>query len=162
MTERQVTVLQTVPAIQTTLQTLPTATTTVASAQGPAGPQGPAGIPGNTALVYVAGANLSGHQMVVISDDGTVVYASASIRNHFARVLGMTIGASSIGTSATIQNSGVVDFLGWGWTADAPVYLGLNGSLTQTPPAAVFIQAIGTALSSSKLLLSLQPPILLS
>lgn len=97
--------------------------------------------PAGTVQTLTAGATVSGQRVVSSRADGTVQYASAATLSDATRQLWITLGAASIGDPVQCLAFGYVTEAGWSWT-DAPIFLGLNGVLTQTPPAlpgAVFL-----------------------
>ena len=126
--------------------------------QGPPGGPGPAGAPGGALLTGTAGAALSGHMAVAYDDDGDLVYASADNGRHAFTLAGITTGAAASGAQATVQRNDIVDHNGWSWVPGAPVFLGLGGTLVQTPaPTALFLKPIGLALTAQRLMLNIQP-----
>lgn len=131
--------------------------------QGPSGPPGPPGPPGGAGAAYTAAAVVSGHQAVALDSAGQAFYASAGTLSHALRVAGVSLNAAAIGEEVTVLAAGLVDHGGWTWTPDQPVYLGLNGALVQSVPVgAVFALVVGKALSATRLLVALQPPIVLT
>lgn len=130
------------------------------AAQGPAGPQGPPGSSGDT---YAAAVALGGHRVVALDSAGEAEYASATQVADQLRVAGVTTNAADAGDPVTVQRAGLMVDAGWAWVAGTPVLLGLDGHLVQAlPPGALWLQTIGLALSPTRVLLDLQPPILLA
>lgn len=127
---------------------------------GPAGPIGPAGPASGAGAEYIAGAVLSGHMGVTIDASGKAVYASAATLAHIQRFAGITLNAAALDALVTVQSSGLIEHAGWTWTADQPVYLGLNGTLVQTPAlGSLYLLVVGKATSPTRLLVNVQPPI---
>jgi hypothetical protein len=122
--------------------------------QGPAGPPGPAAV--HTVPGIAVGA-LSGERMVKAVAGG-FAYASADQIGDLGHVTGLTTGAAADGASVDVQVSGEIDAGYWTWTP-GPVFLGLNGQLTQSPGSAAFIQQVGMALSATRLLIEIFTPI---
>lgn len=119
------------------------------------GPPGPPGQDGNAAfLIGIAGSNLSGHR-AVNPLGGVVEYADNVTA---PEVSGITIAAAMQNSEIQIQPSGVLVEPSWSWV-DGPIFLGLSGSLTQTPPVAGAITELGLALSPTSMLIRIQPPI---
>ncbi len=110
-------------------------------------------------ILRTAGAVLGGHRIVRSTGALTVDYASSDDILHGDDTLGMTTGAADMGANVTVQRIGPLSFDGWAWTAGEPVFLGLNGLPTQTPPESGFIQVIGHAENATTLYLQLQAPI---
>lgn len=112
---------------------------------------------GNTETVVAAEA-LGGHR--VITTDG--YYADASNTTHAYRVFGVTIGAASIGTVATVRTFGEIAESGWNWTMGEPVFLGANGNVTQTPPSAPSLcVVIGRPKNATTLFVDIQETVFL-
>lgn len=130
-----------------------------AAEQGPPGPRGVPGPAGGATTVAVGATPISGHSAVACGPDGLLIPADCTTSSHLGAVLGLVADAYSPGEEAVVQTSFVLEHAGWTWAA-GPVFVGLAGQLTQTlPPAAVFAQVVGHALSATRVLVDLQPPI---
>lgn len=105
-----------------------------------------------------AGEDLSGHRAVRVVD-GIAWYADASTPAHAGQIVGITAGAALAGSAVSIQASGALDEPSWSWSAGL-VWLGAAGALTQVPPASGISQILGRALSATRLLISLQTPMM--
>ena len=80
--------------------------------------------------------------------------------SHANRVLGVTTHAATAAAEISIQLSDVMAEVSWSWEPDAPVFLGLDGMLTQNiNSTGLFFLQIGTALSATKLLIDKQIPV---
>ena len=128
--------------------------------QGPQGAQGIPGPVGGSALQYPAGAALSGHRMVVL-EAGLAIYADKDTPAHAGKVLGMTTGAAALGELATIQTGGELTEPSWAWTLDQPIFVGVTGTLTQTPPATGFVLTVGFPITATKIFLAIGEPTIL-
>lgn len=129
-------------------------TTTLVNGQGPAGT--------STRPAYTTSAALSGHQVIALNASGLAYYASADDLSTAFRVVGISTGAAGSGASITVQDKDVMTHNGWSWTPGQLVYLGLNGTLVAAVPvSAAFILVMGKALSSTSMLVGIQPPIAL-
>ncbi len=127
---------------------------------GPPGPPGPAG----GYAVGTAATPLSGHRAVTAGPDGTWRYASNDNLADLAAPLWITIGAVDAGAQGEAVILGPITDPTWSWTP-GPVYLGMNGLLTQTPPTApdaAFLVQIGFATSATTLFVDRNPSIKLS
>lgn len=133
-------------------------TNTIVSIGGQ-GPQGPAGA-STTYLYMTAGMILSGHRVVCNSDIG-LVYASASTVASASSIIGITTGAVLNGALAEVQIASTLEEPSWTWTINDPIFVGDNGLLTQIPPTSGYVCIIGFAVSSTKILIDKQAPILL-
>lgn len=129
-------------------------------APGPQGPQGPAGPSGGASFQLIASGAIGGHRVVISDGAGNASYADSSNVSHAGKVAGISLGAVSSGASVNVASSGEIVEPTWGWGAGL-VYLGVNGVLTQTAPTSGFLQVIGVALSATRIVVSLQIPVIL-
>jgi hypothetical protein len=132
------------------------------------GAQGPPGVPGptgggsvDTAFDKVAGEDVSAYRAVVPSGSTNVLLATNTNSAHRNAVLGVTEQAASTGGSVRVRRAGRIDFAGWAWTPNAPIFVGASGTLTQVPPVspAVFVQVIGFALSATAMFVWPREPV---
>lgn len=128
---------------------------------GEAGPAGADGVDAGGQIIKTAAVSIGGHRVVVPDSTGGVIYADASTLTHRDKVLGVTTGAASASASATIQTYGELTEPSWAWTLDEPVFLGLTGLLTQTPPSSGFLQRVGFPTAATKLFIDIDNAITL-
>lgn len=123
------------------------------------GPQGPPGASSGNRQAD-AGAPVSGHRVLVQLDDGTVIHADAATPDHVQRVVGVSTNAAIVGDPVAIVGDGPVSDNSLSFTPGLPVFLGLNGAMTQTPPAdpAAIIQ-VGAALAADTINVRISRPI---
>jgi hypothetical protein len=107
-----------------------------------------------------AAATLSGHRVVKVDDAGLADYAANTV-DDAQSVIGLTTGAVTSGGLATIQSSGLMTEPSWSWVPNNPVYLGSNGTLTQTTPTSGVVLVIGVPLSATELFIDIKTPIAL-
>lgn len=133
---------------------------------GPQGKRGEPGLPGasgSETITATSGEVLSGFSVVIYDPSGNVIKASADNVLHMNKVVGITTGASLISAPATIRSSNLMEESTWTWTQDQPIFLGLNGLLTQTVPiGAVFSQVLGIAIAPTRIIINIQPAIFLA
>jgi hypothetical protein len=133
--------------------------------EGPMGQVGPTGAAGGTVVTRLAAQNLSGHRVVKTVDGGLADYASNSSVGDADVVLGITGGASAVGEEVDIYVLEEMEEPSWAWSV-GPIFLGQNGGLTQAVPTALggaaFIRQVATALSPTRILIQLRPPIAIS
>lgn len=158
VTDQQVVVLE--DGRQTVIREEVPATQVLAVAmQGPRGIQGPPGPAGGASTVTVGAAPLSGHSAVAIDSSGLLVPADVSLAAHRGAILGVVANAYSPGDDAVVQTGYLLEHGGWSW-ALGPVFVGAAGALTQAPPGnALFAQVIGYAVSPTRIVVDVQPPI---
>lgn len=104
-----------------------------------------------------ASENLGGHRIVTVEG----YYASKDTANDKFKVLGMTTGAVSSGSEATVAVSGFVEENSWNWTVGNAVFLSTNGLLTQTVPTSGFRQIIGKPKTPTILFIEISEPIVI-
>lgn len=127
------------------------------SSVGVQGPPGPAG--GQTRSAD-AGASVSGHRVLIEQDDGTVIHADASTLSHAERIVGVSSNAAAEGDVVTIVQMGRMTDASLSFTAGDPLFLGADGAITATPPAApAFLLQIGSALSADTINIRISRPI---
>jgi hypothetical protein len=130
--------------------------------QGPPGRQGPPGPAGDAITVKVGPLPIGGHSVVACNAQGELIAADATNPAHRGAVLGVVADAYSPGDDAVVQTGFVLEHSGWSW-APGPVLVGLAGQLAQAlPPGALFSQVIGEALSATRVLIDINPPITLA
>jgi hypothetical protein len=123
---------------------------------------GPRGLSDLFFLRRVANDNLGGHRAVISNVDGTIDYADSSNLLHLGKVLGIIVQAVLEGEEVDVIRGGLLEFEGWNWDVDLPVYLAENGLLTQNPATSGFSQIVGFAQSPTGLFVNLREPILLT
>lgn len=109
----------------------------------------------------IAPSPISAYLMIAQTPQG-IRLADSSDLSFLNRLIGMSVGAASTNTNLTIQTSGPISYNGWNWIPGAPVFLGSNGTLTQIPPETGFLQVVASAMSSTQLIIEIQPPLILS
>ena len=154
------TVIETALAVDVVTESAAPTVIETAGAQGPSGPQGPAGPAGGEAY-YTAATALGGQRAVCLQSDG-LHYADAATAGHVGLVAGITPGAVEAGALTSIVCFSEMTEPSWNWTPEQPVFVGLNGVLTQTlPDTAVFSQVVGVATSPTSIFVRLREPLIL-
>lgn len=77
-------------------------------------------------------------------------------------VLGVAMGSATPGQFISVLTSGYLENSGYNFTAALPVYIGVGGFLTQNLSETVsigFSQRVGLAITSTKILVNIEPPI---
>jgi hypothetical protein len=133
-----------------------TATVITAAVQGPPGP------PGQTisTMIVVAAQTISGYS-AVSAVSGQAIPADSSDVSHQGNLLGIAIGGALATAPVTVQFFGSLTYNGWAWTLNHPIFLGTNGALTQTPPTSGYSQIIGRPITSTSMLVDIQPAVIL-
>jgi hypothetical protein len=94
------------------------------------------------------------HNIAVASHDNTL----------YAPAVGFIRTEVYNGELANVVSAGYVTNVDWNFNKPpaSPLYLGLHGTIQTTPPKVGFIQKIGTIVSADTILISIDPPIILS
>jgi hypothetical protein len=100
-------------------------------------------------LTAIAGEALGGHRAVYIAADGKAYYAGPT--THARLCSGITTGAASIGTTATIQTDGEIIEPSWSWIDSEVVWLAATGLLTQTVPTTGMAFQVGVPMGPTRL-----------
>lgn len=154
MTEVDVTVVQEEHLLETTAQDV----IVEVSLQGPPGPPGPGTL---LTVTATAGVLLSGHRAVVADDEGLLIYADRLLLEEIDRPVWLTTRSWSVGDEATVVAYGTVDEPSWAFTPGLPLYLGLNGLLSQIPPITGFLLRLGVAVTATRIFFNPGVPIAL-
>lgn len=123
------------------------------------GVQGPPGVPGasNQFEYVVAGQVLGGNRAVTTNSAGQLIYPD--LTSNSSRVYGVTTHSALQGELVTVQIVGTQTEPSWSWDLNLPVFVGINGTLTQTPPTTGQTLVVGYPNSPTKLFIDRQPPI---
>lgn len=123
------------------------------------GQQGPPGVDSNTITRTTAYA-LSGHRAVTADDAGLAIYATSDDLDHVSRPVWLTTGAWDAAVLAALTTEGDVTEPSWNWTPGLPIWLGINGVLTQSiPGGAVFVREVAEVVDSQTIQFKPQLPI---
>lgn len=127
---------------------------------------GPQGIPGTsgTTTTKIAGTAIGGHRAVILDAAGLAHYADNQTLSHRDSVYGITLNAAGSGSEIQIEiPTGGITEPSWNWTPQQPIWLGANGTLTQTVPSspAVFRRIIAFATTATQIVVGFREPITL-
>lgn len=122
----------------------------------------PAAAPEPIVRSYIAGRALSGHKAVRRLIDGRIDYASADQVAHAHAVLGLTTHAAVEDALIEVRSAGDITEASWNLTPGKPVFLGINGELTQIPPPLAVLLVVGMAATSKTVHVRIAQPILRS
>lgn len=125
----------------------------------------PAPTPGDagTALYspeYPASVALSALRVVRVAD-GQLAYASSDSPSHAFTVLGILASAVAQGANAAPLTEGTLTDSAWAWTVGTPIWLGVAGQLTQTPPTSGFLLQVAIAKTPTQIDFEIQEPTIL-
>lgn len=119
--------------------------------QGDKGDKGDKGDPGAlSSYTYTAGEALGGHRVTVI-DNNLAYYADSSNLSHINKPLGISSNASAEGEEINIVFFGEMEESSWNWDINKPIWIGLNGLLTQIVPVSGFSCIIAKPITATKI-----------
>lgn len=107
-----------------------------------------------------AGATINGDRAVSLIGD--LAYLTDPSNSNSARsCIGLSYGAVTIGNILRVVTAGTVQFSGWNWTPGLSVFVGPNGTLTQTRPTTGALVRFGVATKNTRIFINIQAPIFL-
>ena len=123
------------------------------------GIQGPPGvfIPGNLSLL--ADADIGSQRVVKVTSTGCN-YADSSNTLDSGKVVGFTFQSATLGSLIKIISEGTLNGF-YALLPGLPIYLGLNGLITQVPVTSGIHQQLGVASSTDSIIISISQPITL-
>ncbi len=123
------------------------------------GVQGPPGVPGasNQFEYFQAGVTVGGNRAVSVNSSGHLVYPDTTSEDTY--VVGITTASAGLGELVQVQLVGTQTEPSWSWTPSLPVFVGSNGTLTQTPPTSGQVIIVGYSLTPTKIFIDKQPTV---
>lgn len=110
------------------------------------------------AVQVEAGEILNGHRVIAVINE-LAYHADKNENNHRHKIRGVTLGAVALSATALVQISGPLEFNGWAWTPDLPIWLGNSGALTQVIPTTGNLIQVGVADTPTRIYISIFQPI---
>lgn len=110
---------------------------------------------------YTAGEAITSYRVVMLGSDGNVYHADISDTGNANRIIGVALSSVASGETVQVRKAGLMVDSGWSWSTGA-IYCGASGVLTQTAPGSAFLTRIASALSSTQILINIQPSIVLT
>lgn len=105
---------------------------------------------------YTASTAIGGGRAVILNSDNQLAHADPTDAGHINRVIGITLQAGNAGALVAVRSSGVIEDSGWNFPPNAPIFLGVGGTLVTTPPTSgAFIQRLGYASAPTKIAVKL-------
>lgn len=78
---------------------------------------------------------------------------------HLNTLIGLAKQTGNIGNVIAVAEDEYMTNTSWAWQPDKPVFLGTDGTLTQTLIGVLFVQQIGVALTPTKIVIRIAQPI---
>lgn len=129
--------------------------------QGPPGRPGEPGQAGVSYVTFLASGAIGGHRAVRAMFARHAQYAHHNDVAGASSILGITLHAAEAEAPINVAASGEIFEPSWAWVVDAPIFVGVAGVLTQTPPPTGFLLVVGVATSPTSMLVSIKQPIIL-
>lgn len=109
----------------------------------------------------MAGGALSGHMIVTRNSSGDLVYASNNDPANLNAPLWMTVNAGLVSESVQVLMFGEFQEPSWTWIPGEPIYLGINGVMTQVVPVtpSIFLAQVGYATGTTSIYFDQYPAI---
>jgi hypothetical protein len=108
-----------------------------------------------------ASASLSALRVVVLEEGNELIYADSGTPGHAFKVVGLLPSAVAAGSTVQVLTDGAISDSNWNWDTERPIFLGLNGQLTQTAPTTGFLLQVATATTPTQIDFEIQEAILL-
>ena len=118
--------------------------------------------PDGTSLSLICAADVTRFSVVRLSDTQQVSEATNATVTHADEVVGIAMAGGAAGDLIEVRTAGLVENEDWAWTVGQRVYLGTNGSLTQTIPTSGFVLPLGTTVSAAEIDVRIGTPLVLT
>lgn len=109
----------------------------------------------------IAGETLSALRIVVRNDNNEAIYADNTNLNHVDKIIGMTCKSAVLGEKVKILEFGEFEDLYWTFDTSKVLFLSSLGNITQEVPTVGFVCKLGTVIKPERILLRIQPGIVL-
>ena len=84
---------------------------------------------------------------------------SAFNATHLNTLIGLAKQTGNIGNVIAVAEDEFMTNTAWAWQPNKPVFLGIDGTLTQSLIGVVFVQQVGVALTPTKIVIRISQPI---
>ena len=106
---------------------------------------------------HEAGESITAYQPVVV-ENGQIFVADNQNASHTGKFIGLATQSAATG-KVNVQRVGEIQNGGWSFTVGSFVFLDASGLLTETVPATGFLQSIGHASDTDKIILNIKQAI---
>lgn len=108
----------------------------------------------------VAAANLSALRLVTTNSQGQLIYADHR-SGRTVPVIGILLSAVMQGNPIRPLTDGVISDITWNWSVGQPIFLGIDGTLTQSPPETGALLQVAIPITPQQINFEIQEPIFL-
>lgn len=109
---------------------------------------------------FVCETDIIGHHAVMVGSDG-LVYATNDDVSVISRYIGITTQSAIAGGTVNVTVSGKLAEPSWSWVIGQPIFLGVNGVITQTPPNTGVLWVLAIPVSEASVLFVKREPVIL-
>lgn len=110
---------------------------------------------------YEAGEDINGQRLVMLGTDG-LIYLYQPIEANYGKLIGMVNAAIMTGNTGAAIEAGMLESIGFGFSAGVPYYAIADGKFSDTPPSSGLIHRIGVGVSNDKININISEPIVLT
>jgi hypothetical protein len=146
-----------VPASKLAIENASSLVPQIAIQTGPPGPTGPSGSAPTLGVLLSGGTPLSGHRAVVLVTGIGMRYADPLSDDDAGAQVGILLQATSPGNIGNVQFSGILEEPSWSFE-NGPIFLGLNGVLTQVPISHGWVLVIARAITPTTIIIDPETP----
>jgi hypothetical protein len=116
---------------------------------------------GSNILFLEAGETISAHKLVYINNLGKAMIATSNGTYDESRCVGIARNAVTSGNIGAFIAFGEVTDPIFTFPGGSDLFLGVNGSVTSTPPSSGYLTQVGNSLGSNKILINITKTIVL-
>ena len=107
-----------------------------------------AGSASNAIVLPTDTVAISGHRVIITGPTNAARYASSDDITTANKVIGISTEGANINSTVNVQTTGQLVEPTWNWV-NGPVYVGLQGHLTQVVPTVGYILPMGNAINAT-------------
>ncbi len=104
---------------------------------------------------FIAGETISALKVIRGSSNGKTYMVNSTDLTDKNTALGVSKTSADINNSFEVVTAGEFTDISWAWNTNLPIFADSTGSLTQTAPTAGYSQVIATAISPTKIKVSI-------
>ncbi len=112
-----------------------------------------------TEVNYPCGEMIVGGYAVKLNALNQLERCSAFNATHLNTLIGLAKQTGNIGNVIAVAEDEFMTNTAWAWQPNKPVFLGTDGTLTQSLIGVVFVQQVGVALTPTKIVIRISQPI---
>jgi hypothetical protein len=106
---------------------------------------------------YLTGELIQGGKAVILDSDKRLYVFNPSLPTHFRKYVGIAEQTATPSTLCRVVTEGESNYVGSGWIAGSPYYIGPDGYLMTTLPPSGFVKQAGIGIDTDTLLVKSMP-----